>query len=63
MVSVCATKAGVSLQGLSGLSPSAHSECQSIPSGPGEEVGVMSFMLNWATNPTNMIVNILKGIT
>lgn len=63
MVSVCVSRACGSPWGLRGLSPSAHSECQCIPVGPGEQVGVMSFMLNWVTNPTNMIVNILKGIT
>lgn len=63
VVSVCVSRAGGSLQGLSGLCPSARSECQCIPVGPGEPVGVMSFVLNWVTNPTNMIVNILKGIT
>lgn len=34
--SVCASRASGSLQGLSGLSPSAHSECQCIPTGPRE---------------------------
>ena len=62
VVSVRASRAGGSLRGLSGLSPSARSECQCIPAGPGDVVGVMPFMLNWVTNPTNMIVNILKGI-
>lgn len=39
MVSVCLSRATGSLQGLSGLSPSAHSECQCIPAGPGEPAG------------------------
>lgn len=35
VVSVCVSRTGGSLQGLSGLSPSARSECQCIPEGPG----------------------------
>lgn len=55
VVSVCVSRASGSLQGLT-----TRFECQCVPVGPGEPVGVMSFMLNWLTNPTNMIVNILK---
>lgn len=62
MWSLFVSRAGGSPQGLSGLCPSAQSECQCIPVGPGEPAGVKPFMLNWVTNPTNMIVNILKGI-
>lgn len=58
VVSICVSRAGGSLQGLT-----TRSECHCVPVGPGEPVGVMSFMLNWLTNPTNMTVNILKGIT
>lgn len=62
VVSVCVSRSGGSLQGLSGLSPSVCSECQCIPASLRELAGVMLFTLNWMTNPTNMIVNILKGI-
>lgn len=56
------SRVGGSLQGLSGLSPSVCSECQRIPRSPRDLAGVILFTLNWMTNPTNMIVNILKAI-
>ena len=51
MWSVFVSRAGGSLQGLSGLSPSVRSECQRIPVGPRGLVWVVPFMFNWMTNP------------
>lgn len=62
VVTVCVSRSGESLLGVSGLSQSTRSECQCIPVGPREPVGVMPFMLIWVSNPTKMLVNILKEI-